>query len=51
MDICGTAYDVAGEIVDVGQGVKKFKKGDKVVALLHLLVRGSICSILELFPP
>ncbi|KAL6271139.1 hypothetical protein ACE6H2_028050 [Prunus campanulata] len=26
--------DVAGEIVEVGQGVKKFKVGDKVVALL-----------------
>lgn len=29
-----TGTDVAGEIVDVGQGVKNFKAGDRVVALL-----------------
>ena len=29
-----TATDVAGEVVDVGQGVQKFKPGDKVVAFL-----------------
>ncbi|CAN6688496.1 unnamed protein product [Malus baccata var. baccata] len=30
----GTGTDVAGEIVEVGQDVQKFKVGDKVVALL-----------------
>lgn len=30
----GAGTDVAGEIVEVGQGVKKFKAGDKVVAFL-----------------
>ena len=28
----GAGTDVAGEIVDVGQGVNKFKAGDKVLA-------------------
>lgn len=30
----GIATDVAGEVVEVGPGVKDFKAGDKVVALL-----------------
>lgn len=30
----GTVTDVAGEIVEVGQDVQKFKVGDKVVAIL-----------------
>ncbi|KAF5746280.1 hypothetical protein HS088_TW06G00451 [Tripterygium wilfordii] len=29
------AFDVAGEVVDIGPGVKNFKVGDKVVALLR----------------
>lgn len=38
MALCGTATDVAGEIVEVGQGAKKFKVGDKVVVLLSHFV-------------
>ena len=34
MTILGTVTDVAGEVVEVGQGVQKFKPGDKVVAFL-----------------
>ena len=34
----GPVTDVAGEIIEVGQGVKNFKAGDKVVALLSHLV-------------
>lgn len=30
--------DIAGEVVDVGPAVTKFKKGDKVVAMLGTLV-------------
>ena len=33
MRFCGAVGDVAGEIVEVGEGVKNFKAGDKVVAL------------------
>lgn len=38
MRLSRTVNDVAGEIIEVGQGVKKFKAGDKVVALLNLFV-------------
>ena len=34
MRFCGAVGDVAGEIVEVGEGVKNFKAGDKVVAAL-----------------
>lgn len=30
--------DIAGEVVNVGPAVTKFKKGDKVVAMLGTLV-------------
>ncbi|KAG8387255.1 hypothetical protein BUALT_Bualt02G0002400 [Buddleja alternifolia] len=36
------ATDVAGEVVEVGYGVKNFKLGDKVVAILSLLVGGGL---------
>ncbi|KAG8387254.1 hypothetical protein BUALT_Bualt02G0002300 [Buddleja alternifolia] len=36
------ATDVAGEVVEVGYGVKNFKPGDKVVAILSLLVGGGL---------
>lgn len=29
---------MAGEVVEVGQGVEKFKEGDKVVAMLSFIV-------------
>lgn len=35
---CIPATDVAGEVVEVGSGVKNFKAGDKVVAVLSHLV-------------
>ena len=34
----GTASDVAGEVMEVGPGVKNFKAGDKVVAVVNPLV-------------
>ena len=30
----GTGSDIAGEVVELGYGVTKFKKGDKIVAML-----------------
>ncbi|XP_074346768.1 quinone-oxidoreductase homolog, chloroplastic-like [Apium graveolens] len=30
----GTGSDIAGEIVEIGHGVAKFQKGDKIVAML-----------------
>lgn len=33
-----TATDVAGEVIDVGPGVSKFKVGDKVVSMLSVFV-------------
>lgn len=40
--------DVAGEIVEVGEGVKKFKAGDKAVALLNLSVSAHSIPLLKL---
>jgi NADPH:quinone reductase-like Zn-dependent oxidoreductase len=37
----GTGTDVAGEVVEVGSGVKNFKAGDKVVAMLNFAVKYS----------
>lgn len=34
----GTVTDVAGEVVELGSDVKKFKAGDKVVAKLQDMV-------------
>lgn len=39
--------DVAGEMVEVEQGVKKFKVGDKVVALLSHSVSSHFIPFLE----
>ncbi|CAN1269431.1 Chloroplast envelope quinone oxidoreductase homolog [Linum perenne] len=36
--------DVAGEIVEVGSGVKKFKSGDKVVAYLGIFNEGGMAA-------
>ncbi|KAM3270693.1 hypothetical protein P3S67_028895 [Capsicum chacoense] len=36
--------DVAGEVVDVGSSVVKFKAGDKVVALLNPLIGGGLAE-------
>jgi NADPH:quinone reductase-like Zn-dependent oxidoreductase len=38
----GAGTDVAGEVADVGSGVKNFKAGDKVVAMLNFAVKYSI---------
>ena len=35
----GKGTDVAGEVVEVGSGVKSFKAGDKVVATIYHSVR------------
>ena len=37
----GTGTDVAGEVVDVGSGVKNVKPGDKVIAMLGFAVKSS----------
>lgn len=37
-----TRTDVAGEVVEVGQGVKNFKAGDKVLITLNHAVSASI---------
>ncbi|KAF3947070.1 hypothetical protein CMV_026746 [Castanea mollissima] len=42
--------DVAGEVVEVGPGVKSFKVGDKVVAVNSLAVRTHSYSFGFLFP-
>lgn len=39
--------DVAREIVEVGQGVKKFKVGDKVAALLSYSVSSHFIPFLK----
>ncbi|PRQ25437.1 putative NADPH:quinone reductase [Rosa chinensis] len=36
--------DVAGEVLEVGQGVRKFKAGDKVVAYLHIVNGGGFAE-------
>ncbi|KAK7256109.1 hypothetical protein RIF29_29543 [Crotalaria pallida] len=36
--------DVAGEVVEVGQGVKKFKPGDKVVGLVNPFYGGGLAE-------
>ncbi|XP_060180215.1 chloroplast envelope quinone oxidoreductase homolog [Lycium barbarum] len=36
--------DVAGEVVEVGSSVVKFKAGDKVVAVLNLLIGGGLAE-------
>lgn len=38
MTLLRTVTDVSGEIVEVGEGVKKFKVGDKVVLMLNIFV-------------
>lgn len=37
-DHIGSAIDVAGEVMEVGSGVKNFKAGNKVVAVLSARV-------------
>ncbi|XP_010550902.1 PREDICTED: putative quinone-oxidoreductase homolog, chloroplastic [Tarenaya hassleriana] len=41
---CIPATDVAGEVVEAGPGVKKFKAGDKVVAVLNHLTGGGFAE-------
>ncbi|KAL0390267.1 UNVERIFIED_CONTAM: Chloroplast envelope quinone oxidoreductase [Sesamum calycinum] len=36
--------DVAGEVVEVGPGIKNFKRGDKVVAMLNSLTGGGFAE-------
>ncbi|CAL9023171.1 unnamed protein product [Prunus brigantina] len=38
------AVDAAGEVVEVGQGVEKFKEGDKVVAMLNFINGGGLAE-------
>ncbi|CAK9140898.1 unnamed protein product [Ilex paraguariensis] len=38
------ATDVAGEVMEVGLGVRSFKAGDKVVAMLHYLNGGGLAE-------
>lgn len=33
--LVGTASDVSGEVIEVGQGVKNFKVGNKIVAMTN----------------
>jgi NADPH:quinone reductase-like Zn-dependent oxidoreductase len=33
-----TGTDVAGEVVSLGPGVKRFSPGDKVMTYIHILV-------------
>ena len=40
-----TGTDVAGEVVQVGSGVKNVKAGDKVVAMLSFVVKFSYLFI------
>ncbi|KAL7081768.1 hypothetical protein ACP275_14G058900 [Erythranthe tilingii] len=37
---CVPTADVAGEAVEIGSGVKNFKRGDKVVAMLSIFTGG-----------
>ena len=52
MVLVGAVVDVAGEVVEVGSGVKDFKAGDKVVSILGTFVSNSLilrfCSTLWL---
>ncbi|MEI4855940.1 alcohol dehydrogenase catalytic domain-containing protein, partial [Klebsiella pneumoniae] len=36
--------DIAGEVVEVGSGVKKFKRGDKIVAMLGNTTGGGLAE-------
>lgn len=36
--ISSTGTDVAGEVVSLGPGVKRFSPGDKVLTYIHILV-------------
>lgn len=41
---CTPAVDLAGEVVEVGPGVQKFKPGDKVVAILNFMYGGGLAE-------
>ena len=45
----GTGTDIAGEVVEVGSGVKNFKAGDKVVAMLSHFVSFMLPLVLFFF--
>ncbi|KAF8402145.1 hypothetical protein HHK36_013097 [Tetracentron sinense] len=42
--LVGTVTDVAGEVVEIGSGVKNFKAGDKVVAFLSQAAGGGLAE-------
>ena len=45
-----TVTDVAGEVVKVGEGVQKFKPGDKVVAYLTIAVSVYLIPLVTFSP-
>ena len=50
MFVVGKVTDVAGEVVEVGPGVKSFKAGDKVLAYLTIAVSTHFYSFTSIPP-